>query len=440
MRGSRVRSAHSTMAANTKNIELGALLGRLSLTVALSAVVVAGCGVSDPGLLPDDDSGLDAAVDRRDSGNQPPVGEASMDSGGALDAATDGAGSMDVSAVVDAVDGGAPPGRDGPTDAGVADGNASDVCTRNACGGCSALSGAPGGACGQCGQYACDNATGTLKCNDPGQNACMGCGALNAMPGVTCGTCGKYVCNAGKTAVTCDDPALTNMCPTWCTAHPAPAGVAASDYQCIDFDNAMAPPATWPVTATGMGTVARTNARASSPSYSLLSSITAAHEDAGTIAWNDVGATPITSLSVSAAMSPTTPGGVFPPSNGGMDVLCVASGGNRTCLDYTVNGNGANFTGLYVYWSFVGGAAVAGQCPLTVTNLTPNIWSIVTLSIDVATHVIVVTINGTTVTSSCSGQIASDTVAKVTVGATTHSFNNFSWAGYYDNVQATIRR
>jgi len=132
--------------------------------------------------------------------------------------------------------------------------------------------------------------------------------------------------------------------------------------------------------------------------------------------------------------------GVVPPSNGGAEILCLASGGNRTCLEYTFNQSGDNFTGFYVGWQFVGGAAVAGQCPLTVTNLTANIWSTVTLSLDVATHAIVVTINGTTVTSSCSGQTASDTVAKVTVGATTHSFNNFSWTGYFDNVQATVRR
>jgi hypothetical protein len=240
----------------------------------------------------------------------------------------------------------------------------------------------------------------------------------------------------------CNDPGVTNMCPTWCTTQPAPAGVLAADYQCLDFDNAMAPAATWPVTRTGTGALTRTNARASSPTYSLMSSVASASDDAATIAWNDVGATPITSISVSAAISPTTPGGVFPQSNGGADLLCLASGGNETCLEYTLNGtmSGSSFSGLYVFWSFVGGAAVAGQCALTVTTLTANIWNTVTLSIDVATHAIVATINGTTVTSNCSGQIASDTVAKVTVGATTHSFNNFPWAGYYDNVQATVRR
>jgi hypothetical protein len=112
-------------------------------------------------------------------------------------------------------------------------------------------------------------------------------------------------------------------------------------------------------------------------------------------------------------------------------------------LEYTLNGNGpsgANYTGLYIYWSFVGGAAVAGQCPLTVTSLQSNIWTPVTLSLDVATRAVVVTINGTIVTTNCSAQTGSDTVAKVTVGATTHSYNNFPWAGYYDNVQATVRR
>jgi hypothetical protein len=235
------------------------------------------------------------------------------------------------------------------------------------------------------------------------------------------------------------------MCPTWCTTHPAPAGVAATDYQCLDFDNAMAPAGTWPTTVTGTGMLSRSNARASSPSYSLMTSVAANRDDAASIAWNDVGGTPITGLSVSAAINPISPPQIVPPSTGGMDLLCLASGNNRTCLEYTVQGNdpsggSSTFTGLYVFWSYVASAAVAGNCALSVTNLTLNIWSTVTLSINPSTKIVDVTINGTTVTSNCAAQIGSDTVATVTVGATTHAFNTFGWTGYFDNIVATIRR
>jgi hypothetical protein len=125
-----------------------------------------------------------------------------------------------------------------------------------------------------------------------------------------------------------------------------------------------------------------------------------------------------------------------------MDMLCLASGGNKTCLEYTLNGDSpsANFTGLYIYWQYIGGAAVADMCELSVTSLPANIWSTVTLSITVATAEIVVTINGATSTSNCVGKIGSDTVAKMTVGGTTHSYNTFPWSGYFDNIEAAVRR
>jgi len=121
----------------------------------------------------------------------------------------------------------------------------------------------------------------------------------------------------------------------------------------------------------------------------------------------------------------------------------MASGGNTTCLDYTVNGTsgtGASpYTGLLVYWSYIGSAAVAGQCPVSM-NLTTNAWNTVELDLSVSTGAVTVVINGTTATSGCTAIVGTDTVAKMTIGPSSPSSDTFSWTGYFDNVQATVRR
>jgi hypothetical protein len=274
-------------------------------------------------------------------------------------------------------------------------------------------------------------------------NACQGCGVLAAAPNSKCGTCGTYVCSADKTSVTCNDPGTTNSCPTWCTTHPAPAGVVAADYQCVDFDNGMPSASVWAPAMTGSGALSRSNARASSPSYSLSTSVNAGSSDSATLTFDDVGSTPIKSISVTAKLDPVSSVPVVPPS-GDIPLLCLDSGGNRTCLYYTVNGtdpSGADgYTGLYIYWVYVGGAAVAGQCPLSVTNLTSNLWNTVELDATLATGAITVLINGTSVAASCLADFSNDTVAKITVGPSTNSSNAFGWVGYYDDIQVSVRR
>lgn len=192
----------------------------------------------------------------------------------------------------------------------------------------------------------------------------------------------------------------------------------------------------------------RSTAKASSLPYSILTSVAAVdsglNPDTGTLAWNDVGSSAITKVSLAAALNPPPDDSIVPAWSGDMTLLCIATGSNQTCLTYTVHGStgfSGDYTGFYVSWVYSGGAAVRADCAIsTTTTLKPNLWNNVSLDVTLGTGAIQFFIGATEVTSSCSGSFGNDTVAKVTVGSATQGITTSSWAGYIDNVVAAVSR
>ncbi|HLK35647.1 MAG TPA: hypothetical protein VKU41_02770, partial [Polyangiaceae bacterium] len=383
------------------------ITARRGLAIRLSATVIpacagvltlAGCLAEAPADL-SAEGGVDAGGgggDAKPGSTLPEADATRTDAGSGGDASNDGGTSE--SALGDATSGGDAPPIDGTAvaDATPADSTSTDAPVQDAPGMDSTAEACP-------------------------VNACSGCGALSATPGAACGTCGTYVCTTDKTAVTCNDPGTTNNCPTWCTSHPAPSGVAATDYACADFDKGVLPSG-WTQTKSGSASLSVSMARANSTPDSLLTSVTANSADVATLAFSPApGAASITSLSLSAEIDPVTAAQIVPTGSPGMDLLKISCGGNTVHLGYTEQGTdpsgGSNpYTGLYVYWVVVAGAAVAGMCPVT-ANLNLNVWNAVELDLDISNlGAISVIINGTTATSGCAASNSTDTVATMTVG------------------------
>jgi hypothetical protein len=301
----------------------------------------------------------------------------------------------------------------------------------------------------QCVGASCQCPASQLNCSGICQsaNACGGCGTLVATPGANCGTCGTYVCSADKTSVTCNDPGTTNSCPTWCTAQSVPSGVAASDYQCVDFDNGMPSTSTWTQTVSGSAALARSTAAADSAPDSLAVSVTGGSDNA-TLTWNDVGSTPVKSISVLFAINPMS--NFIHASGGNIDLACINTGSNSTCIYYTNNGTDANgntgFTGISAFSDYNGGSVSFGPCQLSTTNLNSNVWNTVEVDMTIGnasggstTGQGQILINGTVANSSCIGQFMNSTVANVVIGPAAVSAT-FGWSGYFDNITVAVKR
>jgi hypothetical protein len=306
----------------------------------------------------------------------------------------------------------------------------------NACGGCGALAGAPNAACGSCGKFAC-NGTTAVKCNDPGTNACGGCGTLTATVGAACGTCGKYACTAAKTAVTCNDPGTTNSCPTWCSSQSPPSGVAASDFQCLDFDHGLPSGSVWALATANAGTAKISTAAYDSAPNSLQTIANAGSLDQGTLTWTGGGPTPIKGFTVTAAINYTRQNGNYSTDEGSVSLIDILTGFSEVVLYHS--GAGLAFA--------AGSGPTAGgvffcQCPIGVSELTSSIWNTVSISADIASGNITTTIDGTTETCGCS--FKQDTSITVQIGANGDqdptTAPTFGWSGYWDNVTVAVRR
>ena len=218
------------------------------------------------------------------------------------------------------------------------------------------------------------------------------------------------------------------------------------EYQCVDFDNDMPG---WTQTVSGGGELWRSSAMARSPAYSLRSGLQPATDGAATIAWSDVGAQTIQSISASVAIAPDLQDWFIPPPPDGVKLFCVAAGTNTTCLYYTLNGHPFSdselYTGIYIEWVYIGQGAVRDRCRPSVKDLTNLVWNTVTLTVNPNTGAIDTVINGVSATPGCTAsRSASGAVATVTVGASTtgSACNNKCayWKGYFDDIVAIVRR
>jgi hypothetical protein len=111
-----------------------------------------------------------------------------------------------------------------------------------------------------------------------------------------------------------------------------PSGVDLSDYQCVDFDNGVLPPA-WTLTEAAGGTGQISTTQASSAPSSFYSRSWVDAETIGTLSWSHVGATPVTTVDLVGDVFRVSPGdpGAWTGYN---DLLCTAVGNVRACLYY----------------------------------------------------------------------------------------------------------
>ena len=356
-------------------------------------------------------------------------------------------------------------------------GACADLMTDNAhCGSCSMSCSSPrqcqGGMC-QCtgGQSWCTNACVNLQ-TDP--NNCGVCGMVcSNVDQCTAGTC-KPICNptscpggccngamcelyanqssascgsSGATCASCPVPAdvcQSGICgppPTWCGTQTIPAGVAAADYQCVDFDTGLPSTGTWVQTQAQGGTLALSTMLADSSPDSMSTSVPAAADSttSGTssLAWTDVGGTAVTGATVTAAVNPVAIGGVLPPWSGDIALLCVtfnASPSSYACLQYTINASSA--PELDIHYVLINGAAVQNTC-VAAGTFSPGLWNPV--SISWTQNGPAATVSGTTTTCDAYGPPPTTSVT-TTVGLAASSVTSMSWSAYYDNVVAYVQR
>jgi hypothetical protein len=230
----------------------------------------------------------------------------------------------------------------------------------------------------------------------------------------------------------------------WCTTQARPAGVAAADYQCLDFDNGLPPTATWAPTLSGQGSRSITTARASSLPQSLITSLgsatSAGTPQRATLEWHNVGSTGVSSVSIAADLNPVNFAGVAPAWTGSINLLCASFGSGNTCFSYT---RGADlsfadaYTGYFIEHTYSGGPATRYQCQVT-GNLVVNLWTRVELRLTRSPANIQVFIGGANA-GQCSGSYLDDTATDISFGM--RSFPEAqNWTVYYDNVVATVRR
>jgi hypothetical protein len=229
---------------------------------------------------------------------------------------------------------------------------------------------------------------------------------------------------------------------TFCQQQTRPMGVAATDYQCVDFDTGLPPTTIWPQTLAGAGSLSASTARAISAPTSLLASVGSeadfSHPQTATLTWSDVGATAISGVSVTVQVNPVVSGGVSAPWTGSVDLLCVKYGGNSSCLSYTIGDPTMGGTsGYYLRFVFSGGAAFAMNCPIS-GAFTTNLWNPVTLLVH-ASGGTDLTINGTA-SPSCPSPPLTDTAATVVIGPAASGTTNAPFSTYLDNLIAAVQR
>jgi hypothetical protein len=234
-----------------------------------------------------------------------------------------------------------------------------------------------------------------------------------------------------------------------------PSGVAASDYQCLDFDEGPFPPAGWTQAVVAPGTLSVTNARASSSPNSLNSScpLTMGVNGRATIDWTTTASgSAITSVSIAAAMSPVTPTfGLGWPDF--VNLMCVAftNEWSFACLAYTYGNpymrwQSTPYTGLFMRLQYqVDDQRFTNECPVT-GAFSSNVWTNAELRVTTATGNIEAIINGTT--SSCPNPLmppAPASIPFVWLGSRAIDFRtaadgDVDWTTFFDNVVVAVRR
>ena len=227
----------------------------------------------------------------------------------------------------------------------------------------------------------------------------------------------------------------------WCTQQAIPAGVAAADYACVDFDDAKLPSGGgWTSVIASGGTSAVTTQHASSLPDGWQTGVGTGDGSKAALAWHAAGAQPIASLTVAADISPIASQGVSPPWTGSVSLLCVAFGLARTCLQYTAGqdtGFATGYTGYYLTMEYDGAGATASISQVFGFSQA-GLWTRIQMQITASSKQIQVTFPGAT-NAAVTGNFDPDTAVDVTVGPETSGATS-GWSGYLDNVVIDVAR
>lgn len=298
------------------------------------------------------------------------------------------------------------------------------------------------------GSFALGCGSATLKANDGG--AGQGGGAAGASGGAGAG--GGAGASGGAPSVgghggggghPADAGSGVDMAAgsTWCAQQAMPAGVAATDYACLDFDGGKLPSGGgWTSTVASGGVSMVTTQKASSLPDGWQTSVGTGDGSKAALAWHTTGAQAVASVTVSADVSPIAPQGVSAPWTGSVSLLCVSFGAGTACLQYTMGqdtGFASGYTGYYLMMEYVGSAATLNTYQVYGT-LQPGLWNRIEMQVTASSKQIQVTIPGVTNTP-FSGYFDPDTSVDVTVGPQT-SGATAGWSGYFDNVVVAVAR
>jgi hypothetical protein len=213
----------------------------------------------------------------------------------------------------------------------------------------------------------------------------------------------------------------------------------AGDYSCVDFDNAIIPTANgWTLAIANGGADTLTMQRASSLPYSWSASVGTGDQSKAQLAWHVSGAQPIAAVTVAADLSPSA--GIAAQWDGSLALLCIQFGSNTACLNYTVGQDtsfASAYTGYYISTEYYGGGVSLNEYQVYGT-LQPNLWTRIQIQVTASSGVIAVVIPGAT-NAPVSGHFDPDTTADVIVGPKTNGATA-GWAGYVDNVTASVTR
>jgi hypothetical protein len=281
----------------------------------------------------------------------------------------------------------------------------------------------------------------TLRSSDGG--AGQGGGAAGAGAGGSPGVGGHAAGGGHQADAAVDGPTHVDATgsATWCGQQTVPAGVAATDYACVDFDDGKAPSGDgWTSTIASGGTAAVTTQHASSLPDSWQTSVGTGDGSKAALAWHAAGAQPIASVTVAADFSPIASQGVSPPWTGSVSLLCVAFGSGHACLQYTMGEDtsfATAYTGYYLMMEYDGGAATLNEYQVYGV-LQPALWTRVQMQITASSKQIQVTIPGAT-NAAVGGHFDPDTAVDVTVGPETSGATS-GWGGYLDNVVIDVAR
>jgi hypothetical protein len=161
-----------------------------------------------------------------------------------------------------------------------------------------------------------------------------------------------------------------------------------------------------------------------------------------TLAWNGVGATQVTNVSVAASISTVATGGEPSGWTGFIDILCASTGNADTCLRYTAGAETAfasSYTGLLIDHNYKVGPPVWVQCPVT-GSIPFGLWTRVEVRLGNPNgETSEVLINGISA-GFCNGTYNQDTVGSAIVGLRAYPDTEIPMTYYYDNVIVAVRR